>query len=360
MPDESKSSSQDKPEAKQQDTNIASQQAELGQISTDQTTDKPKADQTKPIYKKPKFWIGIAAIAIGVVSITLGLIYRNNVLKNQQTISDGWHVVVAESNTTIVLGDQIKTPDQYTEYSKQLHKFAQILNDNKYSAEKMPTFLSNGKAVAEYKGFLDRFNTYIANAATQSDTVSDLATSDIVQLDEQANSARDGANTLKSNNSFLNESMPDKIYLISATLDKVKNEIDTRKSEEKAAKDAAEAQKTKDAADVQTVQTNVNQYLTAFVAGNGSTMRKYMTQAFQNEFDFNQLTPESRATVYPASFRVITVKKQDDGNYKATANVLYKYHDNPSQYTNGYEYVLIPTTNSVGWLINTEKVGASY
>jgi vacuolar-type H+-ATPase subunit D/Vma8 len=330
------------------------------QAATDSKQESPKLDQTKPFYKKPKFWMIVGTVTVGVTVITLGLIYRQNVIKNQQTISDGWHAVVGESNTTIVLGEQIKTPDQYTDYSRQLHKFAQLLNDKKYASEKMPTFLSNGKAVDEYRGFLDRFNSYIANAASQGDTVSDLTTSDITQLDQQANSAREGANTLKTDNTYLSETMPDKIYLISATLDKVKNEIDTRKSEEKAAKDAAEAQKVKDAADVQTVQTNVSQYLTAFVAGNGSTMRRYMTQAYQNEFDFNQLTPESRATVYPASFRVIVVKKQEDGNYKATANVLYKYHDNPSQYTNGYEYVLIPTTNAVGWLINTEKIGASY
>ncbi len=313
----------------------------------------------KPVYKNWWFWAAIGGGLLAVALIIVGLVYRNNVMRNQKTIADGWHEVVAQSNATVTLGKQIKTPDQYSEYDKQLHSFAQMLNDKKYTAGQMPTTLSNANAVNQYKSFLDSFNTYIGNAATQADTVSDLTTSDITQLNEQAAKARDSANTLKQNNSYLTEPMPDDIYAIAAVLDTIKNQIDTRNSEAKAAQQAAEAQKAKDAADLQTVETNVGQYLTAFVAGNGSTMRRYMTQAFQNEFDFNQLTPESRATVYPASYRIISAKKQDDGNYKANANVLFKYRDNSSQYTNGYEYVLIPGS-SVGWLINTEKVGTGY
>jgi hypothetical protein len=340
--------------------NLPSDKPPLDQKVSETTDDKSTKKATKkPIYKNPWFWVAIGGGVLAVILLVVGLVYRNNVMRNQKTISDGWHEVVAQANATVTLGKQIKTPDQYSEYDKQLHGFAQMLNDKKYAAAQMPTFLSNTNSVNQYKGFLDSFNTYIGNAATQADTVSDLTSADVSQLNEQASKARDSANTLKQANSYLTEPMPDDIYAIATVLDTIKNQIDTRNSEAKAAAQAAEAQKAKDAADAQTVETNVGQYLTAFVAGNASTMRRYMTQAFQNEFDFNQLTPESRATVYPSSYRIISVKKQDDGNYKASANVLFKYRDNSSQYTNGYEYMLIPG-GSVGWLINTEKVGTGF
>ena len=57
-------------------------------------------------------------------------------------------------------------------------------------------------------------------------------------------------------------------------------------------------------------------------------------------------------------FRIISVAKQQDGTYKAQVNVLFKYTDNPNQYTQGYEYSII--NQSSKWLLNNEKVGGGF
>ncbi len=315
---------------------------------------------SRPWYRKPLFWVGSGALLVGIVSITLGLIYRSNVMSNQQKISDGWHQLVQSSDQAVVLAGKVKNSDNYNDYSNQLHSLQSTTQDKKYSAAKLPTFLANKGEVDRYKQFLNDFDSYIANAATQSDDIAGFTTADKQQLGQQSTAAHDSSDALKNSSSFLQENMPSQIFDIASTLDSIKTNIDLKNSQQQAAQAAANAAAAQDTANAQTVQTNVGQYLAGFVAGNATQMRKYMTTAFQQEFDFNQLNPDQRQTVYPASYRVVSTKKQDDGSYMATANITFKYRDNSGQYTTGYEYSLVSTTQAVGWLINTEKTGSSY
>jgi len=85
-----------------------------------------------------------------------------------------------------------------------------------------------------------------------------------------------------------------------------------------------------------------------------------MTEGFQKEYDYNQLTSSSRSYVYPASFRILSIMKIDDNNYKVQANVLFRSRDGSSQYTLGQELNNIFDSSSSKWLVNSIREGNSF
>ncbi len=309
-------------------------------------------------YKNPWFWVGIVAATIGIVSITLGLIYRSNVLKTNQAISDGWFDITTQSQQVVVLQDKLDQTKDYNTYSNQLHTLETAVSNRKYTASKLPTWLNNKASLDRYINFLNSFDTYIGKAASLSDEPAKISSDDLTRLSDNSKSAEDATNNLKNNTSFLQQDMPQGVFNIPSVLQKVSDTIAAGQAKTQAEKQAAANAAAQDAANQQAVTTSVTTFQNGFVAGNAAAMRPVMTSGFQNEYNFTQLNPDQRQYQYPASFRIINVSKQTDGTYKATVNVLFKYTDNPNQYTQGYEYSVISSSNK--WLLNNEKQTNSF
>ncbi len=322
--------------------------------STQQTVKKTK----KVWYKNPWFWIGIVAATVGVVSITLGLIYRSNVLKTNQAITDGWVDITTQANQVVVLQNRLSSTKDYNSYSIQLHSMDNSITNRKNASNSLPAWLNNTAELNRYKEFLSQYSAYIGKSASLSDTPDKISTSDISSLSDNSKSAQAAAENLKNNSSFLQAQMPEDIYKIPQTLQMVVDTLLNKQKQTAAEQQAAANAAAKDAADQQAVTTSVTTFQNGFVAGNAAAMRPVMTTGFQNEYNFNQLNPDQRQYQYPASFRIITVTKQTDGTYKANVNVLFKYTDNPNQYTQGYEYSVISSSGK--WLLNNEKQTNSF
>ncbi len=323
-------------------------------VEASQTAKKAK----KIWYKNPWFWVGVVAATIGVISITLGLIYRSNVLKTNQAISDGWFDITTQSQQVVVLQDKLDQTKDYNAYSAQLHTLQTSVSNRKYSASKLPTWLNNRASLDRYTNFLNSFDTYIGKAASLSDDPAKISSDDLSKLSDDSKSAEDATNNLKNNASFLQQDMPQGIFDVPSVLQKVTETIAANQAKTQAEKQAAANAAAKDAADQQAVTTSVTTFQNGFVAGNAAAMRPVMTSGFQNEYNFNQLSPDQRQYQYPASFRIISVTKQTDGTYKASVNVLFKYTDNSNQYTQGYEYSVISSSGK--WLLNNEKQTNSF
>jgi len=284
--------------------------------------------------------------------------YRSNVLKTNQAVSDGWFDITTQANQVVVLQEKLDQTKDYNGYSTQLHTLNDAVNNRKYLAEKLPTWLTNTSTRNRYTSFLSAFGSYSSMAASLSDTPSKISTTDVTNLTNSAKSAEDATSNLKNNTSFLQQDMPQAIFNIPTSLQSIVDAINNQQKQTEAEKQAAANAAAKDAADKLAATTSVNGFENGFIAGNAAAMRQFMTAGFQNEYNFNQLNPDQRQFQYPASFRLINVTKQSDGTYKADVNVLYKYTDNTDQYTQGYEYSII----SVGtkWLLNNEKQTNSF
>lgn len=319
----------------------------------------PAGKKTKKIwYKNPWLWAGIAAATIGVVSITLGLIYRSNVLKTNQSITDGWVDITTQANQVVVLQNRLSQSKDYNAYSIQLHSMDNAINNRKFASDNLPTWLNNTAELNRYKDFLGQYSTYIGKSASLSDTPDKISSSDITSLGDNSKAAQSAAETLKGNSSFLQAPMPDDIYKIPTALQSVTDTLANTQKQSAADKQAAANATAQDAANLAAVNTSVTTFQNGFVAGNASAMRPVMTSGFQNEYNFNQLGPDQRQYQYPASFRIISTAKQVDGTYKSQINVIFRYHDSSDQYTQGYEYSVI---NSGGkWLLNNEKQTNSF
>jgi hypothetical protein len=345
---------EDKVQDKPEDASLP----QVDSTKTDQPAQPTKPKVKKVWYKNPWLYIGCGALLVGIVSITLGLIYRSNVLKTKQVSSDGWFAITTKADEVVVLQNKLSQTKNYDEYSSSLHGLETTVNDQKYNANKLPTWLTDTSARNRYTSFLDSFASYTGMAAALSDEPSKVSSDDITKLTDSSKAAADATMHFKNNATYVQHDMPQDIFKIPDTLQAITDAISSAQKQTAAQQQAAANATAKDAADKTAVTTSINTFENGFVAGNAGAMRPVMTSGFQNEYNFNQLNPDQRQYQYPASFRVITVEKQTDGTYKADVNVLYKYTDNTNQYTQGYEYSVIYSSGK--WLLNNEKQTNSF
>lgn len=319
-----------------------------------QATDK-KSNGPKKFYKRAWFW---ALLAAAVVLLGLGIFFGIRISqqnKNKQIISQGWHDLVLETNNVTVLAEKVTNQESYDAYSTELHKLDNMIDDKEFAAQKLAGSYDDVKS---YKAYLTDFNRYITDSAHFSDNVANYTSADNDQLTDLSKTAKEADSTVKQNAKYLTENMNQKIYDTQQVLTTTRDDIVAKAAADKAKQAQAQADAAADAKNQQLVQQNVSAFLDGFVAGNAATMRQYMTPAFQNEYDFNQLTAEARQYTYPTSYRLLTTKKVDATNYTVQANVVFKNRNDAGQYTVGYQFGVI---NSSGkWLVNSEKQGSSY
>ena len=324
---------------------------EVEQLESTEATPKKK------FYKRVWFW---ALIVLGTITIIGGVflgIYFANQSKNKQTISQGWHDIVQQSSSVDSLAKKIENRESYETYSKELQKLNSIVSDKKFVAQKLKYKAQDAQ---HYEIFLDDFGKYTDESVKFSEKIDDFTEDDADKLNDLAGLAKDASDNLKNNTSYLTESMPDGIFEISKILIESNRTLLTKELATKAKQLAEQAASAKDAADKKAVETTVNNYLNAFIAGNAATMRRYMTDAFQKEYDFNQLTPESRQYSYPASFRTLTNQKIDNNRYKVQANVVNKLRDGSGQFTIGNDISVVYNSASATWLVDGVKEGSSF
>lgn len=326
---------------------------ERNQNGKEVAQDQPK----KKFYKRAWFWLVLVGGMIIVAGgIFLGIYFANQ-NKNKQVISQGWHDIVQQSNNVTNLAGKIDDRESYDEYNKELQKLNSTVSDSKFNAQKLKYKAADAQ---RYDVFLNDFGKYSEESSKYANNINDFSEDNADSLNDLAGIAKESTENFKNNTKYLTESMPTEIYDISKTLTEANKLILTKELASKAKQLAEQAASAKDAADKKAVETTVNNYLNAFIAGNAATMRRYMTEAFQKEYDFNQLTPEARQYSYPASFRILTNQKVDGEKYKVQANVVNKLRDGSGQFTVGNEINVVYNSASANWLVDSVKEGSSF
>jgi hypothetical protein len=317
---------------------------------------EPKSNKKK-LYKKTWFWLilvlGLAVIGVGVFLF----IFFGAQSKNKKTVTNGWNDIVKESNSLASTGEGVNNKESFEKYNAELQKFSGNVKDAKINASKLSF---KGQDVQRYEKFLEDYSSYTGRSAELAGKINDYTEADNNKLKELSVVAKSSAGDARNNIKYLTQSMPDSAFTIQDVLTTANKAILAKELSIQAQQQAVQAQSAKDKADKTTVENNTGNFLNAFIAGNAATMRRYMTSAYQAEYDFNQLSAESRNVVYPASFRILTVTKTDDNRYKSQANVLYKYRDGSSQYTVGNELNFVYDSGSATWLVNSMREGPAY
>lgn len=318
---------------------------------------KSSKSGSKKFYKKAWFWLLMVLAIIGFGSGVFAYIYFSAQARNKQTVTAGWGDIVKQANVMSSVGEGVNDKESFDKYGLELQKLNANVKDKKINAEKLSY---QNQDVQIYRKFLDDFGNYTNQASEYANKITDYTEANNVKLTELSVAAKDSSNNVRNSIKYINESIPELAFKIQDVLTNANKLILAKELSIQAAQKAAEALSAKDKSDRTSVENNTGNYLNAFIAGNASSMRRYMTTAFQTEYNFSQINADARTIVYPASFRILTVSKVDSSNYKSQANVLYKYRDGSGQYTVGNELNLIYDSSSASWLVNSVREGSAY
>jgi hypothetical protein len=311
----------------------------------------------KPIFKKPLFWLAITLSIIGIGLAIFAAIFLSSQSANKKAISDGWFAIVEKNKTLSQLAEKVENQQAFDAYSSELKKLNILVDEKKYSAQKLKYKQADAK---RYDNFLNDYQSYINDSIKNADNIKEFSESARDNLKSKSEQAKNSASELKSNTKYLKEDLPASTFLVQDVLFEANKVILTSELSAKARLLAEEQATAKDASDKKAVENTAGNFLNAFLAGNAPLMRQYMTEAYQKEYDFNQLTPEARATTYPASFRIISNQKVETAKYKVQANVIFKFRDGSSQYIVGYELNVIYDSPQSKWLVNSSREGSSF
>ncbi|MSR68527.1 hypothetical protein EXS66_01930 [Candidatus Saccharibacteria bacterium] len=343
-------------EDKNSDTDKKDNKTEEESVDDDaKLTKAPKVK--KKLYKKPWFWVTavLSVLAIGL-AIFFG-IYFSAQNKNKQTISSSWHDIIQQANALDELSKKITDTASFEAYNTSLQALNSSLNDKKFNAQKLKY---RAQDVQDYTEYLDAYGSYVSESSKYADKIIDFTEQQSDKLKDLASIARTSADKLKNAAKYLTESMPNSAFEIQNALLEASQTISANELSVKSKEQAEQAQTAKDIADKQATEATAGNYLNAFLAGNAPLIRQYMTQGYQEEFDFNQLTESAREVVYPASFRILTNQKIEASKYKVQANLVYKMRDGSGQYMTGNELIIIYNSSSAKWLVDGVGYGSSY
>lgn len=308
----------------------------------------------KKWFARPGVWVIIIAAVICLAGVATYGWYLRRAGYTKKMVSEGWHEISQQADKTVVLLNKSDSATTLGEASRELHSLDGLVRDKKYYASQVPTWLNDKAAIDQYKSFLDKYGAYATMAASQSDDVTILHDDDFHALDDASATAKTASEDLTKQFSDLTESMPEDIYKVREVLERVQQKEATKKEAEAKTKSDLQKKAEKDQLDAATVEANVSKFMDGFISADKEKMKRYMTAAYEKEYDFNQISAESRQYSYPASFR-ITDSKKDGSNYKVSVNVIYKYRDSQSQYTSTTEYTVIYSSQYNTWLINSQK-----
>lgn len=334
--------------------------AEIKTPENSESKNNNSSPSKSKFYKKKKFWLIFSMVAVVLLAIGIGLWYWRRVTYTHRMISESWHALILQSNKTTTLTDKIVNSESLNDASKQLHELENEVKDKQYLADQVPTWLNDKKSLEEFKKFLASLEAYTALAAKDSDDIAALKEEDFDKLVTASAAAKKVAEDTKKDFTYLSENFPSEIFAIKDDLERYKKTQDEVKAQEVAAKSRQAQAVQKDADNKAEVEANVGKFMDGFIAADAAKMRRYMTDAYTKEYNFGNLSDQARQYNYPASYRIIDIKK-DGSNYVVKINVLYKPKDNNGgQYTTGVEYTLIYDNIIDRWLINTEKQGGGY
>lgn len=103
-----------------------------------------------------------------------------------------------------------------------------------------------------------------------------------------------------------------------------------------------------------TAEKEVAHFIDAFIDREADKMRSYMTDSFQNSYNFEAIKSEHPQKKIPISFRLIRTSKEA-GSITVVVEILFENQKSGSQKAIQYSYELIKDSNNQKLLINSEK-----
>lgn len=238
-------------------------------------------------------------------------------------------------------GVALEIKDSETVISEQKDKL------NKLDA---PNYYNDGKE--EMVKSLDAFIGYLQELRAQADNPTDMTDQDITDVERLSSEAKNKMISAYAKLNFITEKIPDEVYSAVTKFKEVRDNYEKELAGEEQQKAEAERQTQEQQEAKARAEATVTSFMNGYIAGNQTEVKKYMTAAFQKEFNYADLSADARLYSYPESFRVTTVKKMSETQYDIYGRELQVNRDSGSKWTINRHFAVLYSASDNKWLID--------
>ncbi len=325
-----------------------------------ESTVEPQASKPglKRHINKRNAWIAGGLILLLIIG---GLLFWRNrrMSYTKQFTIEGWHDVTVQSDEIAGITKGDASLEKTSVLATSLRKLDSTMKDQKISLSLIPLLLNDKRAIDSYGAFVTKMGSYSSQIAGMSDDITAITEDDLAKAQKLSNEAADQTAKTKKDLTYLTEDVNQALFNVDEYLESLKKLSDEAKAKAAAEIKTKKQQAEQDVLDKQLVESSITGFMDGYISGDATKMKRYMTPAFASEYNFSQISADSRKYTYPASYRVVSNTKSGDAGYVVQVNVLNKYKNSETnttdQYTTSFTYTVVYVSSSGRWLINTEK-----
>lgn len=321
--------------------------------SKTEKTNLPTGKVGKPFYKKKIFifFIGLFVVAASTLGAVL---YLKSTEGNQfkAKVKGVFGDVQKETEDLTQQVSQMSQGDDFKKVALKIKTLESVIDDKNEELSKLktPENFRDGKealllALSDYK-------SYLQSLRSAADNPSKMTNQDIEEIESQAETAKTSFSKVYTKFDFLEKKLPDETYTIVSKFQDVRTAQEEKLATEEQTKTEQERKEKQEAENKAKVESLVTSFMNAYIAGNENELKKYMTAAFQKEFNYADLSSDARMYSYPESFRITLTKKTNDSQYDVYGRELQVNRESGSKWTINRHFAVIWVQSESKWLVD--------
>lgn len=312
-----------------------------------------KDSKKKPFYKKKTFLFFGGLFLVALITLAAVLYLKGSEDNQFKTKVKGvWKEVYDESGN---LNKEVSGMKELADFKKVALKIKTIegIIDSKQEELnnlKAPENFRDGKE--SFALALSDYKSYLQDLRSAADNPSKMTEQDIEEIDTASETAKTSFSKAFVKFDFIDNKLPDDIFTIVSKFQEVRANEEKKLATEEQAKAEEGRQAQQEAENKAKAESLVTSFMNAYIAGNQTEIKKYMTSAFQKEFNYADLSAEARAYSYPESFRITTTKKTSDSLYDIYGRELQVNRESGSKWTINRHFAAVWVQSENKWLID--------
>lgn len=343
----------------EEDTEDLDESEEEQEDSEDENNENEEKEQKKhnkhrKWYASAWFWAIVAAVILLIGSLVwfFGFYEPQKSDKAEATAAEkatasDWSDVVEKTKTFAEQVNNLETVDEFASVSKDAEQVLEVVSrsEDRY---KNQTTLQN----RDYQDALEAVNSYVLSLqALLEKDYTKITTNDFDSLKDLAAEAKTASDTFENSADYIQDNIGNDFFNASI---KVKEVYDAKIADDQKASEEAKAAQQKEAERLAKEQEDVNAAVTGFTAqyikGNKMEINKYMTDNFQNEFDYDKL---SNAYYQATNYRIIDTVKNSDTRYYVYGRLTEKQVGGTDQYAYDYNFTVV--LDGSNWQVDVDQ-----